>query len=217
MLPPAPGLLSTTTVVPRFSPNRLATMRAAWSAAPPASKPTTMVSGFFGRSCCEKADPATSNGAAKTRRRRCRFMRWLSGDSMSWHRGMSRAARHRRGPCRAEGRSAMSIRRRDLLAWGSASALSTAGCATREADRTSERAAERPATPLRDDGAGPIVQQYDAQGEHRTATPADSASATWLLELARRAGATAGLEPFALQRVDPMVCHASVEGRRAVG
>ena len=111
----------------------------------------------------------------------------------------------------------MSIRRRDVLSWASAAALPMAGCASREADRPDERAAERATAPLRDGGAGPVVQQYDAQGEHRTATAGDSASAAWLLELARRAGATAGLEPFALQRVDPMVCHASADSRRAVG
>ena len=123
----------------------------------------------------------------------------------------------------------MSIRRRDVLAWGgSAASLSAVGCATRDAGRDPmpSREAERTSAPPRDDGSGSVVQrtdtasvvrQYDAQGEHRTATAGDSASATWLLELARRAGATAGLEPFALQRVDPLACHATIEGRRVDG
>src|SRR4051794_8232883 len=129
----------------------------------------------------------------------------------------------------------MPIRRRDVLAWGSAASLSAAGCATRDAGPATvpSREADRTGAPPRADGAaaqpadggrvvqrldaGSVVQQYDAQGEHRTATAGDSASATWLLELARGAGATAGLEPFALQRVDPLACHATIDGRRADG
>ena len=48
MLPPAPPLLSTTTCWPMFSPSFLAIRRAAASAAPPAAKPTTRVTGFLG-------------------------------------------------------------------------------------------------------------------------------------------------------------------------
>jgi len=47
-LPPAPGLFSTTTDWPMFSPSFLAITRAAMSADPPAAKPTTMVTGFLG-------------------------------------------------------------------------------------------------------------------------------------------------------------------------
>ncbi len=48
MLPPAPPLFSTTTDWPMFSLSFLAIRRAAASAAPPAAKPTTMVTGFLG-------------------------------------------------------------------------------------------------------------------------------------------------------------------------
>ncbi|GAD22295.1 hypothetical protein AVS7_02055 [Acidovorax sp. MR-S7] len=48
MLPPAPPLFSTTTDWPMFSPSFLAIRRAAASAAPPAAKPTTSVTGLAG-------------------------------------------------------------------------------------------------------------------------------------------------------------------------
>ena len=62
-----------------------------------------------------------------------------------------------------------------------------------------------------------IVAAYDAQGNHRTATPADHASAEWLASLVRQAGAEPTLEPFALLRIDPRSCHLRVADRRIDG
>src|SRR5260370_28163624 len=62
-----------------------------------------------------------------------------------------------------------------------------------------------------------IVAAYDAQGNHRTATPADHASTEWLASLVRQAGAEPTLEPFALLRIDPRSCHLRVADPRIDG
>jgi len=62
-----------------------------------------------------------------------------------------------------------------------------------------------------------VVEAYDAQGNHRTATAADNASAEWLALEVRRAGAEASIEPFALRRVDPVDCYLRIGGRRIEG
>jgi hypothetical protein len=46
------------------------------------------------------------------------------------------------------------------------------------------------------------IQDYDAQGIHRTATDVDDRSAAWLADEARSAGADAVLEEFDLSRID---------------
>ena len=48
-----------------------------------------------------------------------------------------------------------------------------------------------------------LLQAYDAQGNHRTATEVDRRSGEWLAGEVRQAGAEASLEPFSLSRVDP--------------
>ena len=60
-------------------------------------------------------------------------------------------------------------------------------------------------------------QAYDAQGNHRTATSVDNASAEWLALEARRFGVEPSLESFTLSRVDPVSCHLRVAGRRIEG
>ncbi|MFM9883585.1 MAG: M28 family peptidase [Burkholderiales bacterium] len=62
-----------------------------------------------------------------------------------------------------------------------------------------------------------IVATYDAQGNHRTGTPADNASAEWLTGQVRQMGAEAALEPFALSRVDPQSCYLRIADRRIEG
>jgi hypothetical protein len=57
---------------------------------------------------------------------------------------------------------------------------------------------------------GAVVEAYDAQGNHRTATPVDNASAEWLALETRRAGVEPLLESFSLSRVDPVSCHLRV-------
>src|SRR5260221_8078923 len=62
-----------------------------------------------------------------------------------------------------------------------------------------------------------VIEAYDAQGNHRTATPADNASGDWLAGQVRQSGAVASLEPFALSRVDPLSCYVRIADRRIDG
>jgi hypothetical protein len=62
-----------------------------------------------------------------------------------------------------------------------------------------------------------VLQQYDAQGNHRTGTEVDNASATWLAGLARHFGAEVALEDFPHSRIDPQSCCLRIGGRRIDG
>ena len=61
------------------------------------------------------------------------------------------------------------------------------------------------------------IEQYDAQGIHRTASEVDNQSGQWLMDQARAAGAEARLEPFRVDRVDIRAAYVEAEGRRAEG
>src|SRR5215831_18128462 len=74
------------------------------------------------------------------------------------------------------------------------------------------------APPSSDDGleqrvAG-VLQAYDAQGNHRTGTEVDNASAEWLAGQARQYGAKVSLEPFPLNRIDLQSCYLRIGERR---
>ena len=62
-----------------------------------------------------------------------------------------------------------------------------------------------------------VIQAYDAQGNHRTGTAVDNASAEWLANQVRRLGAEPSLEAFTLNRVDPQSCHLQIADRRIDG
>lgn len=62
-----------------------------------------------------------------------------------------------------------------------------------------------------------IIQEYDAQGLHRTGTDVDDASGAWLQEQARAAGAMAALERFRLGRVELHACTIGVGGKTVEG
>src|SRR5687767_1094332 len=62
-----------------------------------------------------------------------------------------------------------------------------------------------------------VVAVYDAQGNHRTGTPVDNASAEWLARQVQEMGAKAELEPFPLSRVDPNSCYLRIADRRIEG
>jgi hypothetical protein len=62
-----------------------------------------------------------------------------------------------------------------------------------------------------------ILQEYDAQGVHRTATAVDDASGAWLVEQARAAGAIAAQERFHLSRVDVRACTVGGGGKTIEG
>jgi hypothetical protein len=62
-----------------------------------------------------------------------------------------------------------------------------------------------------------LIQTYDGQGIHRTATIVDNASADWLRQLASVAGGDAHLNPFPLRQVDIRAAYIEVDGRRIEG
>jgi hypothetical protein len=62
-----------------------------------------------------------------------------------------------------------------------------------------------------------VIQAYDAQGNHRTGTEVDNASAEWLADQVRQLGAEPSLEPFPLNRIDPQSSYLRIAGRRIEG
>ena len=62
-----------------------------------------------------------------------------------------------------------------------------------------------------------VIAAYDSQGNHRTGTPVDTASAEWLARQVQEIGAKAELEPFPLSRVDPNSCYLNIADRRIEG
>jgi len=62
-----------------------------------------------------------------------------------------------------------------------------------------------------------VIAAYDAQGNHRTGTPVDNASAEWLARQVQTMGVTAELEPFELTRVDPISSYLRLVDRRIEG
>src|SRR5215831_1676501 len=73
MLPPAPGLFSTTTDWPQISCKRLPTRRAVMSVDPPGVNGTTMRTGFVGQSAPNARDgnnAGAATAAARPRKRR---------------------------------------------------------------------------------------------------------------------------------------------------
>lgn len=62
-----------------------------------------------------------------------------------------------------------------------------------------------------------IIQEFDAQGWHRTGTGTDHESARWLAEKGRELGVEMELESFRFSRVLPQDCFLEVAGRRIEG
>src|SRR5262245_61328348 len=62
-----------------------------------------------------------------------------------------------------------------------------------------------------------LIQTYDGQGIHRTATIVDNASADWLRQLATVAGGDARLNAFPLRQVDVRAAYTEADGRRIEG
>lgn len=62
-----------------------------------------------------------------------------------------------------------------------------------------------------------IIQTFSDQGFHRTGTTVDQASANWLRDQVRQLGLDAQLEPFSINRVDPVTAALVVDGRRIEG
>ncbi len=62
-----------------------------------------------------------------------------------------------------------------------------------------------------------VLDEYDAQGWHRTGTGVDATSARWFEGIVREAGATPVIEEFALQRLQPHVACIEAGHRRIDG
>lgn len=61
------------------------------------------------------------------------------------------------------------------------------------------------------------LEAFDSQGNHRTGTAGDNASAEWLVREAAKFDVKANIEPFPFNRVDPQAAFISVAGRRIDG
>ncbi|HEX4948442.1 MAG TPA: M28 family peptidase [Blastocatellia bacterium] len=94
----------------------------------------------------------------------------------------------------------MQLSRKEFLGWLSTSAAGV----MLPANEIEQRAAQ-------------IIQEYDQQGVHRTATKADEHSARWLATHAKRCGGTVTLETFAHNRIDPQACFVAANGKRIAG
>lgn len=105
-------------------------------------------------------------------------------------------------------------RRESLAVGGQSTNLALAASATKTSPLLADGGATRSALEKR---VATLIQAYDSQGDHRTATAGDTASAHWLVDEARKAGAEALLEPFGLCRVDPRSCYVSATSRRIDG
>ncbi|MCH8199158.1 MAG: hypothetical protein IIA54_03695, partial [Chloroflexi bacterium] len=61
------------------------------------------------------------------------------------------------------------------------------------------------------------IQEFDAQGWHRTGTGTDHQSARWLADIVGEMGLDVEIERFALRRIDPGLCYLEVDGQRIDG
>ena len=104
------------------------------------------------------------------------------------------------------------MRRREFLVTGAsaivASAIGRDGLLARDCSLPSMALEQRLAD---------VIAEYDTQGNHRTGTPVDNASAQWLARQAQEIAAKAELEPFPLSRVDPYSCYLHIADRRIEG
>ncbi len=106
------------------------------------------------------------------------------------------------------------MKRRDLFLFGGRAALSgLAASAIRPDVLFAQRKSQVSPDALEQRIAG-VMQAYDAQGNHRTGTEVDNASAEWLARQVRQSGAAASLEPFTLSRIDPRSCYLRIGRRR---
>jgi len=62
-----------------------------------------------------------------------------------------------------------------------------------------------------------LLEAFDAQGLHRTATDVDDRSGRWLADVVRSGGAEARLDPFSIRRVDIRSAFVEAGGKRVDG
>ena len=104
-------------------------------------------------------------------------------------------------------------RRALLVSGGPALVLALAGRATPSSVQSTRKDSQDSSDTFEQRIAA-VIQDYDAQGNHRTGTEVDSASAHWLASRLRYLGMEPSLEPFTLSRIDPQSCYLRVAGRR---
>src|SRR5258707_15247769 len=109
---------------------------------------------------------------------------------------MSKHANHRFGIWELE------VHRRAFLAAGGRTAVGTLAVTTGGPNLLFARD-RTPSSDALEHRIADVIAAFDAQGNHRTGTPVDNASAEWLARQVRQLGAEPELEPFALNRVDP--------------
>jgi hypothetical protein len=85
------------------------------------------------------------------------------------------------------------------------------------ADASSEQQASQASPVALEQRVATVLQAFDAQGNHRTGTAADKASAEWLANQVRQLGIKASLEPFPLSRIDPQLAYVRIGNRRIDG
>ena len=66
-------------------------------------------------------------------------------------------------------------------------------------------------------GIATLIEAWDSQGIHRTATEGDEAGADWLAREAASFGAKRGFEAFTLDRIDPTAAFVEIDGARIPG
>ena len=108
------------------------------------------------------------------------------------------------------------LHRRSFLRTGGRALLAVAAASTQGGNIGSAQAAAIALDGI-EERVERVVEAYDAQGNHRTATSVDNESAEWLAQQIRQLGAEPALEPFAITRIDPISCHLRIAGRRIEG
>jgi len=106
------------------------------------------------------------------------------------------------------------MKRRDLFFAGGRLAVSALAANAIRDDVLSGQKAPVASREALEQRVADVLQAYDAQGNHRTGTEIDNASADWLAEQARQYGADVSLEAFSLSRIDPQSCYLRAGDRR---
>jgi hypothetical protein len=106
------------------------------------------------------------------------------------------------------------MKRRDLFLFGGRAAVSGFAASTIRHEALFAQTERQAAPDELEQRIASVLQAYDAQGNHRTGTEADNASAEWLAHQVRHFGAGASLEVFPFSRIDPQLCYLSTGSRR---
>jgi hypothetical protein len=114
-------------------------------------------------------------------------------------------------------KGAREMNRRSFIAGTSQTLAFSLAASTAHADTLSEQQPSQASPGALEQRVATVLQAFDAQGNHRTGTAVDRASAEWLSDQVRQLGIEASLEPFALSRVDPQLAYVRIGNRRIDG